>query len=91
MKNGEYGDGTSREERAVARGGKDYEEACGYLATMRKSICNAFKENNPGDTSSLRYKNDCYYELDAEEDAARQAYALIGASTCAALVAAIVF
>ena len=33
---------------------------------MRVAVCSAFKEANPGDTSSLGYENDCYYEVEAD-------------------------
>ena len=50
----------------MARGGDKYELACGDLGAMRVAVCSAFKEANPGDTSSLGYENDCYYEVEAD-------------------------
>ena len=51
------------EERELVKGGRKYELACGDLAAMRVSTCEAFKEKNPGDTSSNGYKTDCFYEI----------------------------
>ena len=55
------------DERKLVKGGIKYEEACGDTAAMRLTQCNAFKEKNPGDTSSIGYKNYCYYESEADQ------------------------
>ena len=91
LADGEFGRGTSSEEREVAKGGKKYEEACGYAATMRRTVCIAYKENNPGDTSSLRYKNNCYYELDNEADLATHGFAAVSTLATLAAISALAF
>ena len=55
------------DERKLVKGGKKYEEACGDIAAMRLTQCNAFKEKNPDDKSSVGYKNYCYYESEADQ------------------------
>ena len=54
------------DERAHVKGGRDYEVACGDLAAMRISVCRAFKEKYPDDTTSAGYYKDCYYESEAD-------------------------
>ena len=46
-------------ESQLVKGGDKYDQACGDLAAYRISICKAFKEQNPDDTSSKSYKTSC--------------------------------
>ena len=73
------------DERKLVKGGHKYEEACGDIAAMKLTQCNAFKERNPDDTSSIAYKNECYYESEADQ----ATHVLAAVTSTALLIAAL--